>query len=616
VGNATRGASRQDARVSAARAARQPAALVHERIRQVARARPHLLAVHDGRRHPLTYEALDAAADALAYDLRTLGVRRGVRVGLCHERSAANVVGALATWKAGGAYVGLDPAYPTARLAYMLDDAAVDVVLSQRSVIYRLPSTGAVVVDLDAASASASASNASATATGHEEHDEHDGATTADDVAYVIYTSGSTGSPKGVEVSQANLVHLADWHCDAFGVGSNDRASVLASPAFDASVWEVWPALTAGASLHVVDADTAVAPRALRDWLVASGITISFVATPLAELLLELEWPRDCALRALLTGGDRLRRRPPPDLPFTLVNNYGVAEATVVSTSGVVHAGTEHGGPPTIGRAIARTPLYVLDGDGRRVPDGEAGDLHIGGAGVAIGYLGRPDLTAERFRPDPFANTPGARMYRTGDRVRITRGGEIEFLGRLDRQVQVRGQRVELDEVHVVLDAHPDVVRSAVVAREQECGDVRLVAYVVGTRCDPRELREHVARVLPAYMVPSAFVPVDALPTTANGKIDPDALPAPPPLAPARPVPSGGSPATDVVLSVLEELLELRGLDPDDNFFELGGHSLLGAQLIARLEDVFHVEVTHLALFDNPTAAGLAAVIEQEQVTP
>jgi acyl-coenzyme A synthetase/AMP-(fatty) acid ligase/acyl carrier protein len=273
---------------------------------------------------------------------------------------------------------------------------------------------------------------------------------------------------------------------------------------------------------------------------------------------------------------------------------------------------------PTIGRAIARTPLYVLDPDGRRVADGEPGELYVGGAGVAVGYLDRPRLTAERFLRDPFAGTAGARMYRTGDRVRVTSTGELEFLGRLDDQVQVRGHRIELGEVQAALDAHADVACSAVIARaHDDDGDLRLVAYVVPVHAglDAGALRDHLAQHLPAAMVPNLFVEVDALPVTPNGKLDREALPQPVPVVRHRDVGGStpGTAASDVVCSILEELLELDGLGPDDNFFELGGHSLLGAQLIARLEDVFHVEVTHLALFDNPTAAGLAAVIERAQ---
>jgi amino acid adenylation domain-containing protein len=596
-------------RVSRFDGARQPTA-VHERVREVALACPHLLAISDDRRS-LTYGELDAAADALAHHLRALGVRRGARVGLCRDRSATSVVGALAAWRAGGAYVALDPAYPPARLASMLDDASVPVVLTQTSACDRLASVDACIVDLDTWCAPQPPAP----------HTCVDGATD-DDVAYVVYTSGSTGRPKGVEVSHRNLAHLVDWHCDAFSIGRCDRASVLASPAFDASVWEVWPYLTAGASVHVVDASIVTAPSALRDWLLATGVTVSFVPTPLAELLLDVDWPDDVALRVLLTGGDRLRRRPRAGLPFTVVNNYGVAEATVVSTSGVVDPAAAANRAPTIGRAIARTPLYVLDADGRRVPDGTAGELHIGGAGVAIGYLDRPELTAARFLPDRFASTPGARMYRTGDRVRVAPNGELEFLGRLDDQVQVRGHRVELGEVQAALETHARVACSAVVATAHGGGETHLVACVVmrdDEGLDRAELRAHLAQRLPDAMVPHVFVELDALPITTNGKVDRDALVA---LVPAAPVRDPAATATSetaasvIVRSILEELLELPDLGPDDNFFELGGHSLLGAQLIARLEDVFHVEVSHLDLFDHPTAAGLVAVIEREQVAP
>jgi amino acid adenylation domain-containing protein len=432
-----------------------------------------------------------------------------------------------------------------------------------------------------------------------------------DDVAYVVYTSGSTGVPKGVQVTHANLAHLVDWHGRAFAVGPDDRASWIASPAFDASMWETWPALVAGASVHVPDANVVASPDRLRDWLVARAITVAFVPTPLAEMLLTLAWPDDVALRVMLTGGDRLHLRPRSGTPFTVVNNYGVTEATVVSTSGAVDP--DGVGLPTIGRAIAETRTYVVDADGFPVHAGECGELWIGGPGVALGYLGRPDLTAERFGPDPFAPAPGARVYRTGDLVRATAGGELEFVGRVDEQVQIRGQRVELDEIASVLSAHPDVARCCVVARDRAPGGAQVVAYLVpaaGSSVDRREMRAHVARQLPAAMVPSAFVALDAFPLTSSGKVDRDALPAP--LVAVRPEQVGRTATECAVGAILEELFALPAVGRDDNFFELGGHSLMAAQLVARLEEEFDVEVELLEVFDNPTAAGIAAIIERD----
>jgi amino acid adenylation domain-containing protein len=520
-------------------------------------------------------------------------------VGLCHERSVVTVLGALAILKSGGAFVGLDPTYPQPRLEYMLDDADVPVLLTQASIRNRLGLAELAVIDLDLELPAAGC------------EDPPDDLTTAEDVAYVIYTSGSTGEPKGVEVSHASLAQLVHWHCDAFRVSPADRASVLASPAFDASVWEVWPYLTAGASLHIPEAVTVGAPEALRDWMVTTAISIAFVPTPMAELLLELQWPATTPLRTLLTGGDLLHRRPAPDTPFALVNNYGVAEAAVVSTSGTVTPATVASDPPGIGRPIDGTRLYVLDAAGRPTPPGDAGELYIGGRGVALGYLNRPRLTAERFLRDPFSSEPGDRMYRTGDLVRLSPDGDMQFLGRLDNQVQVRGQRVEPDEIASVLSTHPEVGHCAVVAREDVPGDLRLIAYVVpaNDRVPSRqELREHLSTVLPAYMLPTAFVEIDALPVTSNGKLDRSALPAP-----KRQVRRGviGISPTEVALAdILGELLDLEDFGRDDNFFELGGHSLLGAQLIARVRERFGVDVVLLDIFDNPTLAEMAEMVD------
>jgi non-ribosomal peptide synthetase component F len=310
------------------------------------KSRPAVTEAH----HTISYAELDGAANALAHRLRALGVGTGVLVAVCHDRSAAAVTGALAVMRAGGGYVGLDPAHPDARLSYQCSDAGVAVLLAQASVVTRLAALSCHLLDLDAHIA-----DSPLTAAPPEE------LAGPDDVAYVIYTSGSTGDPNGVQVSRANLLALINWHCLAFSVTADDRASIVASPAFDASVWETWPYLAVGASLHIPDHATTVTPAALQKWLIDEGITIGFVPTPMAELLLGLPWPIDASLRIMLTGGDVLHRRPARDMPFTLVNNYGLTEATVVSTSGVVSP--EGVGLPSIGRSIAGTVLRVLGAD-------------------------------------------------------------------------------------------------------------------------------------------------------------------------------------------------------------------------------------------------------------
>jgi acyl-CoA synthetase (AMP-forming)/AMP-acid ligase II len=323
----------------------------------------------------------------------------------------------------------------------------------------------------------------------------------------------------------------------------------------------------------------------------------------------------------MLTGGDVLHRRPAPGTPFTLVNNYGVTEATVVSTSGAVAVDDGSGDLPDVGRPIPGASLHVLDPDGREVPAGEAGELYIGGPSVAIGYLNRPELTAARFLPDPFAAEAGGRLYRSGDSARIMPGGEIRFLGRLDDQVQIRGYRIEPEEIATALATHPAVGRCAVVAREDNAGHVQLVAYVVPSGAAPyddtlpgrSELRQHLSQFLPAPMVPAAFVELEELPFTANGKLDRSALPAPRRRTSDRS--NVGITPTEVSLAeILAELLDIDGFCRADNFFELGGHSLMGAQLVARVRERFGVDLALLDIFDNPTLAEMAAVVDDAVV--
>jgi acyl-CoA synthetase (AMP-forming)/AMP-acid ligase II len=368
--------------------------------------------------------------------------------------------------------------------------------------------------------------------------------------------------------------------------------------------------------VYLPDEDTRVTPTLLRDWLVSHGITITFLPTALAESIMSLEWPSTTKLRYLLTGADKLQHYPAPGLPFTVVNNYGLTEASVVNTSGRVLP-TDHADvPPSIGRPIDNTQIYLLDEQLRQVPIGEPGEMYIAGAGLARGYLNRPELTTERFIPNPFSDQPGARLYKTGDLARYRPDGQIEFIGRIDQQIKIRGYRIEPGEVAAVLNRHPSVQASVVVAHEDTSGDKRLVAYIVlvpGARVTASSLQETLLASLPDYMVPSTFVILEALPLTTNGKVDHRALPAPDAINTLHDE-VGALPGTltEVWLAeIVTSLLGLEQVDIDDNFFMLGGHSLLGTQIIARVAETFGVDLMLRTLVNAPTIRQLSAEIER-----
>jgi len=581
---------------------------VAELVTFQAAATPDAIALASTKR-VWSYREVDERASGLADILRTLGVGPEVVVGLCMPRSPEMVVGALGILKAGGAYLPLDPTYPAAWLTFFLDDGQVPVVVAGQRIKERVPKGVYQTILLDDLGRVADfpplAQSAPAKA-----------AATPKNLAYVIYTSGSTGQPKGVEIAHESLLNLVHWHQQAFGVKSADRASQVANVGFDAAVWEMWPYLATGASLYFAEDETVSDPESLRDWLVAQRITISFIPTPIAEHLLKLPWPSETALRTMLTGADTLHGYLPVGLPFLLVNNYGPTECTVVATSGPVHSNDSTHELPPIGCPIVNTQVYILDESGKQVPMETAGELHIGGMGVARGYRNRPELTAQRFIPNPFGAKPGERLFKTGDLARLLSDGQIAFLGRIDEQVKVRGFRVEPNEVTATLNEHPHIQQSVVVAREVAPGDTRLIAYFVAVpQSHPTlgELRDFLGARLPDFMVPATFVRLEKLPLTANGKVDRMSLPAPEDTNTLRDS-AYTAPRTDMektVARILERVLGLEHVDVEENFFSLGGHSLLGAQLVARLRDTFGIEMPLRVIFEAPSVAELSSEIDR-----
>jgi amino acid adenylation domain-containing protein len=578
--------------------------LVPRMIAAQARLNPNRVALVMGS-ETLTYAELENRAARLANYLRSFGAGPEVLVGLCIDRSPEFVIAALAIMQSGAAYLPMDLAHPAERLRFIVKDAAVRLLVTEKSFADRFAGLDARIIALDAEK----------DAIDQQPIQSPEIKQGIDSLAYVIYTSGSSGQPKGVEITHRNLSNLISWHVGAFDLDPSARGTFQAGVGFDAAVWEIWPSLAVGSALYLPDESTRLSAESLRDWLIDHQITISFVPTALAEQLIALPWPEGSALRFLLTGADTLHRYPPAGLPFSFVNNYGPTECTVVATSTVIAADGSSGGLPPIGFPIDNVRVHILDDKLREVPQGVPAEIYIGGEGVARGYRNRPDLTAERFIADPFS-TEGGKLYRTGDLGRTLASGEIAFLGRIDDQIKIRGYRIELNEINAVLNEHPSVQASVVIAREDVPGDKRLVAYIVpaaGSHRDEQNLREMIRRQLPDYMEPAAFVWMESLPLTPNGKVDRAALPIPKIeccgrngeyIAPRTPV-------EKALTEIIVEVLKVPRVSVDDDFFHLGAHSLLGAQVIQRVRGVFGADLKLLDVFDAPTVAELSTKIEQ-----
>ena len=618
-----------------------------ERFALWARRQPHAVAVSAGDR-TLTYGELLERSQRLAGWLQEVGVGPEVRVALALERSIELVLAQVAVLTAGGAFIGLDPSVPQDRLTYMLEDSQAGILLTHPHLAADLAAPGRTVLPL----------NQDNPTPLQEVLGGPEGIpklpVSGETLAYVLYTSGSTGRPKGTLLYHSGLENLVEAHQREYQVTSEDRAAQVGGPGFDVVVWDIWPYLSAGASLHVPTQEVATDPARVMKWLKRQRITYTYLPTPLTNAILEQsipsslrvlppppewtsrternlrgEWERGeggegfpavehrpqestrggaaglLTLRYLATGGERLHQRPDASFPCPVINNYGPTETFVLVTRSTVQRWGQ--GLPPIGRPISNQRLYIADRRLQALPMGAAGELLIAGL-VGRGYLNRPALTAERFVPDPFSGV-GARLYRSGDRVRFLADGQIDFLGRLDRQVKVRGMRVEVGEVESVLSRHPAVLRAAVVAREDH-GSPQLVAYVEWwpeKRETVEDLRQYLRGCLLEAMVPAVFVELETLPLNANGKLDRKALPVPEREATSQEKIPPRNPVEKMVSQIWGQVLELDEIGVHDDFFALGGHSLLGMRVLARLREAFEVDLPLSLLFEHPTVAELAA---------
>ncbi len=580
---------------------------LHQILEEQAHRKPEAIAV-EFQDQTLSYAELDARSNQLARVLRERGVRAESLVGVCMERSLEMVVALLGIMKAGGAYVPLDPAYPCDRTKYVLEDAHVSLLLTQQSMLASLPSTSAETICLDPGW-----QTFEGVGTGRVAAE-----VTPENLAYVIYTSGSTGRPKGVQLEHRSVVNFLYSMRQKPGLTANDVLVAVTTLSFDIAGLELYLPLLAGGRVVVASREAALDGLLLMQLLQQSGATVMQATPTTWRVLLESGWQGDPGLKVLV-GGEAL----PADLARQLAlccgpvwNMYGPTETTIWSSVYEVDASDEK--LVSIGKPIANTTFYILDGNQQVVPEGSAGELYIGGDGLARGYFERDELTTEKFVSHPFDSRPGARLYRTGDLARYRPDGNVEFLGRIDNQVKIRGFRIELGEIEAVLSGQSSVQECVVIAREDVCGDKRLVGYVVpaaGSTINAADLREWVKGRLPEYMVPAAWVQMASLPLTPNGKIDRKNLPAPDYERPelAGEYHGARTPAEELIAGIWAEVLRLNQVGVEDDFFQLGGHSLMATQVVSRIRQAFQVELPLRTLFEAPTVAGIAERVERLQ---
>jgi amino acid adenylation domain-containing protein len=589
---------------------RLPVPRTHLMVAEQAARTPDALAVACGGKR-VGYGELDTRAERLARRLAGLGVGPEVRVGLCLERGVEMVVAVLAVWKARGAYVPIDPDAPPERLAWLLQDCAPAVVVTQARLASALPAHGGATVLADEAWDGAEAADVNLPPSSAE----------PDGLAYVIYTSGSTGTPKGVAVHHGALSNHVRSAADAVQAGPADVGIVQAAYTFDLWVLEVFPPLVAGGSVRILASGELLererVPAALAGATLLNGVPAVF--RQVVDAAAEAGGGALSALRHVAIGGDRvppellaeLRRALPARAVLRVL--YGPTETTVVCTGWTVPADGRVEGHP-IGTPLPNLRAYVCGAGGTLLPGGTAGELWVGGLGVARGYLGRPALTAAAFVPDPFGPA-GGRLYRSGDRVRHLSDGTLDYLGRVDEQVKIRGFRVEPGEVEAVLRRHPGVTACAVVGRDDGPGGTRLVAYLTGD-AGAGELRPYLRRTLPGWMVPSIFVAVDRLPLGTNGKVDRRALPAPPPAAAQAEHVAPRTAVERVLAGIWAEVLGLELVGVRDDFLELGGHSLLATRVVSRIRAALQGDVTVASLFQHPTIEQLAPLLAERAAAP
>ena len=582
--------------------------LMHEPFEAQAARTPNAIALWHAEQ-TLTYHDLNTRANQLAHQLIALDAGPGTFVGVCMDRSPSLIVSLLAVLKSGAAYVPLDPAYPAERLAFMISDTRAPILLTQRRLNLNLPGHNARVLHVDAEDKIATdAIDAFPT---HDPTRKNN----TEDLAYIIYTSGSTGRPKGVALTHRSASTFLAWAQEVFTQDELRGVLAATSVCFDLSIFEIFLPISVGGTMVLVD--NALGASALVAGALATEASVTLINTvpsAMTELLRLKGVPP--TVTTVNLAGEPLPRKLVDDIYAgeqvkRVYNLYGPSEDTTYSTYALVPPDETRG--PLIGRPVANTQAYILDAQMEPQPIGVPGELYLAGEGLARGYLGRPELTAEKFLPDPFGASPGMRMYRTGDIARFLADGQIDFLGRRDHQVKLRGFRIELGEIEAALARHPDVHEVAVIAREDAASDKRLVAYVVaqpGREFSTASLRTHLRSSLPEYMVPAMFVSLDALPLSPNGKIDRKALPAPSrEVADSAEFVAPRNAVESKVAAIWSEVLGVERIGVNDSFFELGGHSLLATQIIARVRDQFNVDLALRGLFEQPTIAALAEMV-------